>query len=64
VQSLANRHAARTCQLAALAPPAPCHRRTGRVGNKKKPTQKTTKSVFFGFFILLIFYENNTNFSL
>jgi hypothetical protein len=32
--------------------------------NHKKPSKKTTKNGFFGFFKFLIFYENNTNFSL
>jgi hypothetical protein len=30
----------------------------------KKTTKKSTKNVFFRFFKFLIFYENNTNFSL
>jgi hypothetical protein len=40
----------------------------GRVGNKKthpkNPPKKPTKMGFLGFFKCLIFYENNTNFSL
>jgi hypothetical protein len=31
---------------------------------QKNPPKKTSKNVFFGFFNFLIFYENNTNFSL
>jgi hypothetical protein len=31
---------------------------------QKNPPKKTTKTVFFGFFKFLIFYGNNTNFSL
>jgi hypothetical protein len=63
------------CRGALLQPPRAHRAPQGRVG-KKKPTQKNppknhlkkpTKSGFLGFFVFfqfLIFYENNTNFSL
>jgi hypothetical protein len=50
--------------LAIKNPPKKTHPKKPNQKNQKKKHKKTTKNVFLGFFKFLIFYENNTNFSL